>query len=254
MSDRPPRTFKFPVEFKDACKSHGGDGRLWAWCCWRRDSLKAEGLKAIAAVSRVVDEAQGVLDGKIGMEALEGLSDAIIAPVIRPPAGSSADSRLAKDIAASEPSEASPPPSSPVPPVSRGERLTAAGWVLHDAVRKLFKAGKRRASEGEVVRWVWENALVPWEEIDPEDVPSPAAITSLVVVKNRGGLAEFNRTERSVVLKAALGVERPAIELDDDGRIRIAYLDRFIRGLADGGNGRQSDVSPLPMRAEGQAG
>lgn len=93
---------------------------------------------------------------------------------------------------------------------------------------------ERHAGEREVAQWVFNNALVPLEALDPVSVPSLGALKLLQWVKTSGAnYTEFVRSIWSKMLpnKSQLDLEN---RFNDDGRKQLQMLDEFERSFNEG--------------------
>jgi len=103
-------------------------------------------------------------------------------------------------------------------------------------IKELIDAigSERQAGEREVAQWVFNNAITPFESLDPLDVPSLGALQLLRWVQtSTTNYTEFIRSIWSKMLpnKSQLDLEN---RFNDDGRKQFQLLEEFERSLNEG--------------------
>jgi hypothetical protein len=110
-------------------------------------------------------------------------------------------------------------------------------------IRALLDAAKgKSALLPLVVEWVTENLLIPWSDIDPETVPSPAAVTRLWHAKDNDG--DFFKLYDAKLLPSRSRFESDA-RFHNDGRDVIELSERILQGI-EGDDEIRVNLSPIP--------
>ena len=121
----------------------------------------------------------------------------------------------------------------PIPQKNKG--LTPImGEIKHDDhVRRLIKlCSGRDAAPLKVFTWVYNHAGIPWEDICPDDIPSPGAVYHLGKIKKDDKAYQKFLSEFAKLLPPRSQLEEAENRRTDDGRKVFTLLDQMERDLS----------------------
>lgn len=102
-----------------------------------------------------------------------------------------------------------------------------------DHIRRLIKATEGRdAPPLKVFQWVYNHAGIPWDDIVPDDIPSPGAIYHLGQIKKDPKAYQKFLTDFAKLLPAKGQLEEVENRRSDDGRKVFSLIQNLERELA----------------------
>lgn len=118
---------------------------------------------------------------------------------------------------------------------AEGPSVDIMGEITHDAqVARLVKATTGRdAAPLKVFTWVYNHAGIPWEDICPDDIPSPGAVYHLGQIKKDPKAYQKFLTDFAKLLPPKSHLEDTESRRSDDGRKVFALIDQMERELTN---------------------